>query len=84
MASAYPTFTNPRKPYVQHAWKEEKFPELKEIDEDEDGVAWVSFRLDKDFEWETHFNAELSLPCNMHVPLYLYQLRINLCESLFS
>ena len=40
----------PKKPYVKCTWKEEKLPELKEIkDNKEDGVAWVSFRLEKDF-----------------------------------
>ena len=52
MVSACPTFTDPpKKPHVQHAQKEEKLPELKEIEDDneEEGVARVSFRLDKDF-----------------------------------
>ena len=52
MASACPAFSNPpKKPRVQHARKEEKLPELKEIkDDDEDeGVAQVAFRLEKDF-----------------------------------
>ena len=47
-----PTFTDPpKKPRVLHAQKEEKLPELKEIEdnEKEEGVAQVSFRLDKDF-----------------------------------
>ena len=52
MASACPTFSDsPKKPRVQCAHKEEKLSELKEIeDNDEDeGVAWVLFRLDKGF-----------------------------------
>ena len=52
MANACPTFSGPpKKPCVQHAWKEEKLPELREIEDDneEDGVAQVSFRLEKDF-----------------------------------
>ena len=51
MASACPTFTDPRKPCIQCARKEEKLPELKEIEDDneEDAVPQVSFRLDKDF-----------------------------------
>ena len=50
-----PTCSNfletPKKPHVQHAYKEEKLPELKEIkDNDKDkGVAQAFFRLDKDF-----------------------------------
>ena len=53
MVSACPgTIQEPfKKPHVQCACKEEKLPELKEIeDEEEDkGVAWVSSRLNKDF-----------------------------------
>ena len=52
MASACPAFTDPpKKPRVQHARKEEKLPELKEIedDDDEEGVARVHFGLEKDF-----------------------------------
>ena len=52
MVNACPTFPDsPKKPCVQCAQKEEKLPELKEIENDEtdEGVAWVSFELDKDF-----------------------------------
>ena len=52
MANACSTFSDPsRKPHIQHTQKEEKLPELKEIEDnnEEDGVAWVSFRLDKAF-----------------------------------
>ena len=52
MASTCPTFSNPpKKPHVQHARKEEKLPELIEIkdDEEDEGVAWVAFGLEKDF-----------------------------------
>ena len=52
MASACPTFSDPsKKPCVQCVWKEEKLPELKEIEDNnkEDGVARVSFGLEKDF-----------------------------------
>ena len=51
MASTCPTFSNPpKKPRVQCAQKEEKLPELKEIEDDEDeGVARVAFGLEKDF-----------------------------------
>ena len=67
MANACSNFPNtPKKPRVQHVQKEEKLPELKEIEDDEEeGVAWVSFGLDKDFEWETCFDAELSLSHNV-------------------
>ena len=50
--SACPNFSNtPKKPCVQRTRKEEKLPELKEIedDEEEEGVAKVSFGLEKDF-----------------------------------
>ena len=51
MANAYPNFPDPlRKPWVQCAQKEQKLPELKKIkDDNEEGVAQVSFGLDKDF-----------------------------------
>ena len=51
MANACPIFSDPpKKPHIQHAQKEEKLPKLKEIkDDEEEGVALVSFRLDKDF-----------------------------------
>ena len=52
MASACPAFSDPpKKPRVQRARKEEKLPELKEIedDDDEEGVARVNFGLEKDF-----------------------------------
>ena len=52
MASACPAFSDPpKKPCVQHAWKEEKLPNLKEIEDndEEEGVAQVHFGLDKDF-----------------------------------
>ena len=52
MVSTCPAFSDPpRKPCVQCVQKEEKLPELKEIEDDneEDGVAQVSFGLDKDF-----------------------------------
>ena len=52
MASACPAFANPpKKPRVQCARKEEKLPELKEIEDndDEEGVAQVHFGLEKDF-----------------------------------
>ena len=52
MANTCPIFSNLfKKPQVQHTQKEEKLPELKEIeDDDEDeGVAQVHFRMDKDF-----------------------------------
>ena len=41
----------PKKPRIQHAQKEEKLPELKEIEDDDkdEGVAWVAFGLEKDF-----------------------------------
>ena len=52
MVNACPIFSDPsKKPCIQHAQKEEKFPELKEIenDEEEEGVAQVHFGLEKDF-----------------------------------
>ena len=51
MASTCPAFTNPKKPRIQCARKEEKLSELKEIedDNDEEGVARVHFGLEKDF-----------------------------------
>ena len=52
MVNACPMLSDQsRKPHVQYTWKEEKLPELKEIEDDEEdeGVAQVSFRLDKDF-----------------------------------
>ena len=52
MASTCPIFPDSsKKPYVQCAQKEEKLPELKEIEDknEKDRVAWVSFRLNKDF-----------------------------------
>ena len=52
MVSACPAFSDPpKKPCVQRARKEEKLPELKEIEDDEEdeGVARVAFRLEKDF-----------------------------------
>ena len=52
MASACPTFSDPsKKLHVQCAQKEEKLSELKKIEDDneEERVAQVSFRLDKDF-----------------------------------
>ena len=52
MANACPNFSDtPKKPQVQCTQKEEKLPELKEVEEDdeEEGVAQVSFGLDKDF-----------------------------------
>ena len=52
MASACPTFSEPfKKPRVQCTQKEEKLPELKEIEDDEEdeGVAQVAFGLEKDF-----------------------------------
>ena len=52
MVSICSTFSDLlKKPHIQHAQKEEKLPKLKEIEDDnkEDEVAWVSFRLDKDF-----------------------------------
>ena len=52
MASACPAFADPpKKPRVQRARKEEKLPELREIEDDdeEEGVAQVHFRLEKDF-----------------------------------
>ena len=52
MANAYPTFSDPsKKPQVQRTQKEEKLPELKEIEDDdeEEGVAQVHFGLNKDF-----------------------------------
>ena len=51
MVNAYPIFSDPsKKPHVQHAQKEEKLPELKAIeDDDEEGVARVHFGLEKDF-----------------------------------
>ena len=52
MASTCPTFSEPlKKPCVHHAHKEEKLPELKEIEDnnEEDRIAQVSFRLEKDF-----------------------------------
>ena len=52
MTNACSNFSDaPKKPQVQHAQKEEKLPELKEIkdDDDKEGVAQVSFGLDKDF-----------------------------------
>ena len=41
----------PKKPWVQHAHKEEKLPKLKEIKDNnkKDKIDQVSFRLDKDF-----------------------------------
>ena len=68
MANACPTFSDPlKKPQVQHAQKEEKLPELKEVEDDdrEEGVAWVSLGWTRIFKWETHFDAELSLSSNM-------------------
>ena len=51
--SACPAFSDPpKKPCIQHAQKEEKLPELKEIednDDEGDGVAQVSFGLNRDF-----------------------------------
>ena len=52
MANACPNFLDtPKKPWVQCTQKEEKLSELKEIEDNDDkeGVAQVSFRLDKDF-----------------------------------
>ena len=51
MANACPNFSDTlKKPQVQRAQKEEKLPELKEIeDDDEEGVAWVHFGIEKDF-----------------------------------
>ena len=52
MASICPTFSDPsKKPHVQHVRKEEKLPELKEIEDDneDEGVAQVAFGLEKDF-----------------------------------
>ena len=42
---------SPKKPKVQCACKEEKLPKLKKIEDDEgdEGVAQVSFSLEKDF-----------------------------------
>ena len=45
-------------------WVNEQLHENLDDDEEE-GVAWVSFGLDKDFRRETHFDAELSLPRNI-------------------
>ena len=52
MVNACPTFSDsPKKPRIQCAQKEEKLPELKEIEDgnEEEGVAWVHFGLEKDF-----------------------------------
>ena len=52
MVSTCPAFSDlPKKPHIQCAQKEEKLTELKEIEDndEEDGVARVSFRLEKDF-----------------------------------
>ena len=52
MASACPTFADPpKKPRVQRTRKEEKLPELTEIEDDnkEEKVARVHFGLEKDF-----------------------------------
>ena len=52
IVSACPAFSDlPKKPRVQHAQKEEKLPELKEIEDNKEdkGVAWVAFGLEKDF-----------------------------------
>ena len=52
MANAYPNFSDTsKKPQVQCAQKEEKLSKLKEIEDndEEEGVAQVSFGLDKDF-----------------------------------
>ena len=52
MANACPTSSNPpKKPQVQCAQKEEKLPELKEVEDDdkEEGVAQVHFQMEKDF-----------------------------------
>ena len=51
MVSVCPIFSDlPKKLHVWCAWKEEKLPKLKEIEdeEEEEGVAQVSFVLDKD------------------------------------
>ena len=51
--NACPTFSDSLETsQVQHAWKEEKLPELKEIEDndEEEGVGWVHFRLNKDFK----------------------------------
>ena len=51
MANACLNFSDtPKKPRVQCAQKKEKLPKLKEVKDDkEEGVAWVSFGLEKDF-----------------------------------
>ena len=40
-----------KKPHIQHTQKEKKLSEFKEIEDnnEEEGVAWISFGLDKDF-----------------------------------
>ena len=52
IVSACPTFSDPpKKPCIQCARKEERLPELKEIEDDKEdkGVARVVFGLEKDF-----------------------------------
>ena len=52
MASICSTFLDSfKKPHMQCVCKEEKLPELKEIEDDneDEGVAQVSFGLNKDF-----------------------------------
>ena len=52
MANACPNFSDVlKKSRIQCAQKEEKLPKLKEVEDDdeEEGVAQVSFRLEKDF-----------------------------------
>ena len=52
MASACPSSSEPpKKLHIQHVHKEEKLLKFKEIEDDgeDEGVAQVSFELDKDF-----------------------------------
>ena len=52
MMSAYSiSLEQPKKPHVQYTQREEKLSKLKEIENNNEnkGVAWVSFGLDKDF-----------------------------------
>ena len=70
MVSACPAFSDlPKKPCVQCARKEDKLPELKEIEDDdeEEGVAQVHFTSGWKgiFKRETHFDTELSLTCDV-------------------